>query len=253
MNQTNTALKVTNLTVELDGHTILEDISFTTETGSVTAVIGPNGAGKSVLIKCILKLLPKKSGEIEIMGINHDNYHRIAPLISYIPQNIHVDRLFPLTVNGLFSLKSPRPIGMNNVEKQRMYDLLDKTNTAHLINNRLSVLSGGQLQRIILAYSLMDTPKILLLDEPAAGIDVEGQDTIYSLLSRIQKEEKLTMILVSHELQIVMNYATQVLCLNKKLMCAGTPHKVLTNETLQNMYGTNVGHFLHDHNETPSH
>lgn len=247
MNQTTPALKIENLTVELDGHTILEDISFTTDSGSVTAVIGPNGAGKSVLIKCILKLLPKKSGVVEIMGINHNNYHSIAPLISYIPQYINIDRLFPLTVNGLFSLKSPRPIGMSSIEKQRMHDLLDKTNTAHLIDKRLSVLSGGQLQRIILAYSLMDNPKILLLDEPAAGIDVEGQDTIYSLLSRIQKEEKLTMILVSHELQIVMNYATQVLCLNKKLMCAGTPRKVLTNETLQHMYGTDVGHFLHDH------
>jgi len=247
MNHTEPALKIDNLSVELDGHTILKDISFTTDVGSVTAVIGPNGAGKSVLLKCILKLLPKKSGEIEIMGINHNNYQRIAPMISYIPQKINVDRLFPLTVSGLFSLKSPRPISMSGVEKQRMYDLLEKTNTTHLINKRLSILSGGQLQRIILAYSLMDNPKILLLDEPAAGIDVEGQDTIYSLLSRIQKEEKLTMMLISHELQIVMNYATQVLCLNKKLMCAGAPSKVLTNETLQHMYGAEVGHFLHGH------
>jgi zinc transport system ATP-binding protein len=247
MNHTEPALKIDNLSVELDGHTILKDISFTTDVGSVTAVIGPNGAGKSVLLKCILKLLPKKSGEIEIMGINHNNYQRIAPMISYIPQKINVDRLFPLTVSGLFSLKSPRPISMSGVEKQRMYDLLEKTNTTHLINKRLSLLSGGQLQRIILAYSLMDNPKILLLDEPAAGIDVEGQDTIYSLLSRIQKEEKLTMMLISHELQIVMNYATQVLCLNKKLMCAGAPSKVLTNETLQHMYGAEVGHFLHGH------
>lgn len=244
----NPALKIENLTVELDGHIVLEDISFITDAGSVTAVIGPNGAGKSVLLKCILKLLPKKTGTVEIMGINHNNYHRIAPLISYIPQYINIDHSFPLTVSGLFSLKSTSPIGMSNKEKQRMLDLLDKTNTAHLLNKRLSVLSGGQLQRIILAYSLMDSPKILLLDEPAAGIDVEGQDTIYTLLSRIQKEEKLAMILVSHELQIVMNYATQVLCLNKKLMCTGTPRKVLTNETLQRMYGTDVGHFLHDHN-----
>lgn len=244
----NPALKIENLTVELDGHIVLEDISFITDAGSVTAVIGPNGAGKSVLLKCILKLLPKKTGTVEIMGINHNNYHRIAPLVSYIPQYINIDHSFPLTVSGLFSLKSTSPIGMSNKEKQRMLDLLDKTNTAHLLNKRLSVLSGGQLQRIILAYSLMDSPKILLLDEPAAGIDVEGQDTIYTLLSRIQKEEKLAMILVSHELQIVMNYATQVLCLNKKLMCTGTPRKVLTNETLQHMYGTDVGHFLHDHN-----
>jgi ABC-type Mn2+/Zn2+ transport system ATPase subunit len=241
------ALNVQNLVVELDKHRIIDGISFQVPIGSVTAIIGPNGAGKSVLIKCILNLLPKQSGTVEIMDTNHDQYHKIAPLVSYIPQYINIDRQFPLTVAGLFSLKSPRPLGLSPIEKRHMNDLLAKTNTRHLINSRLSVLSGGQLQRIILAYSLMDHPKILLLDEPAAGIDAEGQDTIYTLLSRIQHEEKLTMVLISHELQIVMNYADQVLCLNRRLLCAGAPRKVLTNETLQHMYGTEVGHFLHDH------
>jgi len=247
MNKPEPALKVEDLTVKLDSHTILDHISFTTNPGSVTAIIGPNGAGKSVLLKSILRLLPTTSGSIEIFGINHQNYRRIAPLVSYIPQYININRSFPLTVSGLFSLKSPRPIGMSSVERQHMKDLLEKTNTSHLVNKRLSVLSGGQLQRVTLAYSLMDHPKILLLDEPAAGIDVQGQDTIYSLLSRIQQEEHLTMILVSHELQIVMNYADQVLCLNKELLCDGAPRKILTNETLQRMYGTEVGHFLHNH------
>lgn len=241
------ALNVQNLVVELDKHRIIDNISFQVPVGSVTAIIGPNGAGKSVLIKSILKLLPKQAGLVEIMGANHDQYRKIAPLISYIPQYINIDRQFPLTVAGLFSLKSSRPLGLRSAETQRMLDLLNKTNTRHLLSSRLSVLSGGQLQRIILAYSLMDHPKILLLDEPSAGIDAEGQDTIYTLLARIQREEKLTMILISHELQIVMNYADQVLCLNKKLLCAGAPRKVLTNEILQHMYGTEVGHFLHDH------
>ncbi len=244
---TTLALNVQNLVIELDKHRIIDDVSFQVPIGSVTAIIGPNGAGKSVLIKCLLKLLPKQSGTVEIMGTNHDRYHKVASQVSYIPQYINIDRQFPLTVAGLFSLKSKRPLGLSSVEKQHMYNLLTKTNTKHLLNKRLSVLSGGQLQRIILAYSLMDHPKLLLLDEPAAGIDVEGQDTIYTLLSRIQKEEKLTMVLISHELQIVMNYADQVLCLNRKLLCAGTPQKVLTNETLQHMYGTEVGHFLHSH------
>jgi ABC-type Mn2+/Zn2+ transport system ATPase subunit len=241
------ALQVENLVVELDKHRIIDNISFQVPVGSVTAIIGPNGAGKSVLIKAILKLLPKQSGNVSIMGTNHNSYRKIAPLISYIPQYINIDRQFPLTVAGLFSLKSPRPFGLSSVEKHHMHDLLAKTNTSHLLHSRLSVLSGGQLQRIILAYSLMDHPRLLLLDEPAAGIDTEGQDTIYTLLSRIQREDKLTMVLISHELQIVMNYADQVLCLNKSLLCAGAPQKVLTNETLQRMYGTEVGHFLHHH------
>ncbi len=241
------ALTVSNLTVELDGYTILENISFAVPIGSITAIIGPNGAGKSVLLKCMLKLLPKKSGEIQFFGINHENYRKVAPVISYIPQYFDFDRTFPLTVGGLFSLKSPRLIGMNGVERQRMHDLLAMVGATHLIGKRLSVLSGGQLQRIMLAYSLMDEPKILFLDEPAAGIDMQGQETIYPLLARIHKEERITLVIVSHELQIVMNYATQVLCLNKKLLCSGVPEKALTNEILQQMYGGEVGHFRHDH------
>lgn len=241
------ALTVENLTVELAGHTIIDNISFTVATGSTAAIIGPNGAGKSVLLKTILRLLPKTSGHVHIFGIEHERYQRVAPLISYIPQMIDFDQTFPLTVQGLFSLKSPRPLGMSSVETQRAAELLDFVGASHLANQRLSVLSGGQLQRVLLAYSLMDQPKLLLLDEPAAGIDAQGQETIYPLLARIQKEQRLTMIIVSHELQIIMQYATQVLCLNKKILCSGIPQKALSNATLQRMYGAPVGHFAHDH------
>ncbi|MFH1354374.1 MAG: metal ABC transporter ATP-binding protein [bacterium] len=241
------ALKVASLSVELDGHTIIDDINFTVSAGSTTAIIGPNGAGKSVLLKAILRLLPKTSGQVRIFGIEHEKYRRVAPLLSYIPQVVSFDRSFPLTVQGLFSLKSPRPLGMSSTESRRAGELLDLVGASHLANQRLGILSGGQLQRVLLAYSLMDQPKLLLLDEPAAGIDVQGQETIYPLLARIQKEEQLTMVIVSHELEIVVEYADQVLCLNKKIMCSGLPHKVLSNETLQQMYGTPVSHFSHHH------
>lgn len=241
------ALDVAGLTVKLDEHTIIDNVSFTVETGSTTAIIGPNGSGKSVLLKTILRLLPKVKGHVSIFGIEHEKYRRVAPLISYIPQAVDFDRTFPLTVIGLFSLKSPRPLGMNSVEVRRATELLNMVGAGHLAGRRLSILSGGQLQRVLLAYSLMDHPKLLLLDEPAAGIDVQGQETIYPLLARIQKEEQLTMIIVSHELQIVMEYATQVLCLNKKILCSGIPHKVLSNKTLRQMYGAPIGHFAHGH------
>lgn len=240
------ALEVCDLTVELDNHTILESLDFSVEPGTTTAIIGPNGAGKSILLKTILRLIPKKSGTIHIFGYDHTDYHKVAPFLSYIPQRLDFDPTFPLTVAGLFSLKSKQLVGNSMNDKHRITQLLHTVKAAHLINQRLGTLSGGQLQRVLLAYSLMDNPKLLLLDEPAAGIDTQGQETIYPLLARIQKEKNLTMIIISHELHVVMKYANQVLCLNKTILCSGQPSHILSNEAINQMYGTPMGHFTHD-------
>lgn len=244
---TDDALAVRGLTVALGGHTIIEDISFTVPRGTTTAIIGPNGAGKSILLKAILRLVPKTQGEVRIFGRDHERYREVAPQISYIPQAVEFDHTFPLTVRGLFSLKSRRLLGMSTAEQERMTRLLTLVGAAPLAGSRLSILSGGQVQRVLLAYSLMDQPQLLLLDEPAAGIDARGQETIYPLLNRIRRDEKLTLVLISHELHIVMQYADQVLCLNKQLLCSGVPHQVLTNETLQRMYGSAHALFTHHH------
>lgn len=245
MTQSQLALEVENLSVTLSSHPILENVSFTIPHGQTTAIIGPNGAGKSILLKAILRLIPKKEGSVKVYGTPHERYRKVAPLLSYIPQHLDFDRHFPLTIKGLFSLKSPRPLGLSATEHQRTQDLLRLVGMEKFIDHRLSTLSDGQLQRVLIGYSLMDHPQLLILDEPSAGIDVQGQETIYALLKRIQKEEGLTMILVSHELDIVMQYAKQVLCLNKKLLCAGVPREVLSNQLLEEMYGMPVGHFVH--------
>lgn len=243
------AIDVKNLTVTIGSHKILDELSFSIPLGQTTAIIGPNGAGKSVLVKALLRLIPKDSGQVTIFGQPHEQYRKIAPMISYIPQHFHVDPGFPLTVRDLFSLKSPRPLGLNKAQFQRMHELLKMVGLKGLEKAQLYTLSGGQLQRVLLAYGLMDSPRLLLLDEPSAGIDIKGQETIYALLQRIQQESNLTMVLVSHELDVVMQFAQQVLCLNRQLLCAGPPQSVLTNELLKEMYGTTVGHFAHTHSE----
>jgi zinc transport system ATP-binding protein len=240
------ALTIKDLTVELDNHTILKSLNFSVKSGTTTAIIGPNGAGKSILFKTILSLIPKKEGTIHIFGENNENYHKVAPFLSYIPQRLDFDPTFPLTVTGLFSLKSKQFIGNSAEDKRRILRLLHTVQSAHLLDQRLGTLSGGQLQRILLAYSLMDNPKLLLLDEPAAGIDTQGQETIYPLLARIQKENNLTLCIISHELHVVMQYADQVLCLNKTILCSGQPSHILSNETISEMYGTPMGHFTHN-------
>lgn len=241
------ALEVKNLTVTIAGHRILENISFDVPVGSTTAVIGPNGAGKSILVKAIMRLVPKDSGEVLIFGTPHEHYQKVAKSLSYVPQRLELDPNFPLTVRGLFSLKSRRLLGMSQADQQHMQTLLATVGMGESESQRLSALSGGQLQRVLIAYSLMDKPKLILLDEPAAGIDVSGQESIYMLLQRIQKDEHLTMVLISHELDVVMEYADQVLCLNRKLLCAGLPHEALTTEVIHEMYGTPTKHFHHDH------
>lgn len=240
-------LDVKNLSVVIDDHALIENISFSVEKGSIAAIIGPNGAGKSVLIKAILGLMPKQSGTVTFFGTDSSRYASIAHQISYIPQYLNFDRDFPLTVEGLFMLKSTRLIGMSQEERERMEKLLSVVHLQDHVHKKLSILSGGQLQRALIAYSLMDHPSLLILDEPSAGIDVSGQETIYHLLQRIKEEEHLTMVLVSHELDVVMQYADQVLCLNKELLCAGVPHDVLSQDLLEKMYGMPLKHFTHTH------
>lgn len=240
-------MAVENLSVDIVGHRVVDDISFEVPDGSTTAIIGPNGAGKSVLLKSILRLIPKVSGSVKIFGTPHEEYAEVAPLISYIPQRLAFQDHFPLTVEGLFAVKSPRPLGMAPSERQRMQELLELVGMSQHLHRRIAELSGGQMQRVMIAYSLVDYPKILFLDEPSAGIDAQGQETVYSLLKRIQKEEQITMVLVSHELEVIMQYADQVLCLNHRLLCAGVPGRVLTSELLEEMYGTQVGQYHHDH------
>lgn len=248
MQKTDTpAVEAQHVSVTLDHHRIIDDVSFVIPQGQTTAIIGPNGAGKTVLLKALLNLLPS-TGTITIFDQPHQQYAAVAKLISYIPQRIEIDHAFPLTVRDLFSLKSSRWLGIKKKEQQRMSELLSLVGLTHHARQRLSTLSGGQLQRVMLAYSLMDEPKLLFLDEPSAGIDVQGQETIYALLKRIQEQTHLTMVLVSHELDIVMKYCQQVLCLNKQLLCAGVPRDVLSPELLEKMYGTGVDHFAHTHN-----
>lgn len=241
------AIHVKNLTVKLGGHTIIDAISFDIPPGQTTAIIGPNGAGKSVLIKALLGLIPATSGVVEFFGLSQKKYRQFADRISYIPQSLSLELTMPLTIMGLFMLTSDQVWGMSASEHERMDTLLNLVGMPDARTARLATLSGGQLQRVFIAYSLMRQPELIILDEPSAGIDLRGQESIYSLLERIQQREKVTLLLVSHELDIVMRYATQVLCLNRQLLCAGAPREVLSNELLATMYGAPVSHFEHTH------
>ncbi len=234
-------ISINNLGVSFDGRTVLENITFDVEAGDILAIIGPNGAGKTVLLKSILGLNKNYSGGIV--------WHQ-RPEVGYVPQRIYFDKDFPLTVKEFFLLEVggrssfwlPTPDVVGEVRKQ-----LQEVKAAHLINERLGTLSQGEMQRVLIARSLLENPKLIFFDEPASGVDISAEETVYNLLHELYLKNNLTLVLISHELNIVYRFATKVICLNKNLICQGLPSEVLNPETLHKIFGHHTGVYKHEH------
>jgi zinc transport system ATP-binding protein len=233
-------LSVKNLHVTLNEHHILDDVSFEVEKGQIAAVIGPNGSGKTTLLKAILGLIPY-SGAISILGADPAAIQKISGKIGYVPQRLEFDRTMPVTVEELLSIHaSKKNIG-------RIHEALSLAHAEQLLKKPVRILSGGEFQRVLLTLALLNDPEVLFLDEPVASIDIEGSSEIYALLQELKDKKKLTIILVSHDVDIVFHYATTVLCINHQLLCRGVPHEALTPETLKKLYGGQ--HALYAHKE----
>jgi len=228
-------LHVFKLTVELSGHQILHDISFDAQDHETIAVIGPNGAGKTTLFRALLGLIPYEGAITWRPDIK----------IGYVPQKLSIGKDIPLTTQEFFALKEK-----DSKEIDRVIGAVRlNTDRTHLktgiMKQKLGLLSSGELQKVLIAWALVGHPDVLLFDEPTSGIDISAEGTLYSLLHRLQEEEKFTVILISHELQIVYRYATNVICLNKQSLCFGPPKEVMDKENLQKLYGADVGFYQH--------
>ncbi len=246
------ALSVENLCVKVDNRHLIENITFSVEEGSIIAIIGPNGAGKTTLIKAILGLIPYECGSVMLFGhpFKHANSH-IA--VGYVPQRLEYDRTFPLTVSELLGFTVPPiysfPFLERKKEKNLIKDLLEIVGAKELSNRNIGSLSGGELQRIMIAKALVNNPKILFLDEPASGVDIEGQERFYDLVKRLRKEKGLTVILISHDLNVVYRFADNVICMNRKLICSGKPEEALTDDVIKSVYGEMMGAYIHSCHE----
>ncbi|MDP3778789.1 MAG: metal ABC transporter ATP-binding protein [bacterium] len=235
-------LEVNKLCVKLDHENTLDDISFTVKKGEALAIIGPNGAGKTVLFRTLLGLLPHK-GNIEWQkGIR----------IGYVPQKFFIDKSFPITVKEFFLLKAggfwmPDKTFVSHLEHELVLVGLGKD----ILAKPLSELSGGQLQRILISWAMLNHPDVLLFDEPTAGIDVGGEETIYTILHKLQEDRGTTILLISHDLNIVYRYADNVLCINKAMVCHGKPEDILNPKELAHVYG--AGGFYHHLEENTLH
>ncbi len=234
-------LEVKNLTVKYGEFTALDKVSFNLEKNETLAILGPNGAGKSTLFKCILGLV-EYEGEI--------NWPEGKPKIGYVPQRLDFDKTIPISVLEFILLysKSKKDFWLpSKVVKDKVKKVLSFVGAEHLLLKRIGKLSSGQFQRVLIARALFNEPKLLLFDEPTADIDVEGEMTIYPLLKKLSKELSFSLIIISHDLNIVLDFADKVVCLNKKKMCFGDPKSVLTPDQLNKLYGAEVGFHIHHH------
>lgn len=233
------AVQANQVTISLGGSPVVADVSFTVEAGAVAAIIGPNGSGKTTLLRALAGFIPYQ-GRVELFG-----KPPIASRgqIGYVPQRLEIDRTLPITVGEFLQLSSPDCFSRRCPHT----DLYDRLGVTKLQKELLRELSGGQFQRVLVARALLEEPKILFLDEPASGIDASGQETLYQVIQHVSREHRTTVILVSHEFEVVYQYATQVLCLNQKLLCNGRPGQVLNETNLRALYGQSAVIYSHRH------
>lgn len=222
-------LKVENLTVEIAGESVLENLSFKVEAGDVLTILGPNGAGKTVLLKTLLGILPFK-GSIEWkQGVR----------IGYVPQRLPFIKDIPMSVSEFLSLK--------NASRNKIKEVLISIGLPRdILQKKVGALSSGQFQRILVGWALVSNPNVLLFDEPTTGVDMGGQESIYNFLEKLNKDKAITILLVTHDLSLVYTMASDCLCLNKKMLCYSIP-KELTPERLAQLYGGQVKLYEHTH------
>ncbi|HDH57482.1 MAG TPA: metal ABC transporter ATP-binding protein [Bacteroidetes bacterium] len=236
------AITLENVSVELGGRLILEDVTCRIEKGCLTGLMGPNGAGKTTLLYAILGLLPYKG------RIRFDAGGGSRPRIGYVPQKIDLDRGAPITVRDfLVSGLSRRPLwsGVNKNADESCKKALDRVGVLGVFKSPLGRISGGELQRVLLAQALLGDPEILILDEPAAAVDISGEALFCDLLEEVHNDLHLTTLLVTHDLSVVATHAHFVLCLNRVLICAGVAREVLTQDNLRRVFSPHVELFIH--------
>jgi len=225
-------LSVKDLTVDLDGRRIISGLSFELQEKELLAIIGPNGAGKTVLLKTLLHMFPHQ-GEIRwTEGVR----------IGYVPQRVAADRQLPLSASDLLKAKA-HLLKLRQADIERAASITQFT--PDQLNANIGILSGGQFQKVLMALALLGQPNVILFDEPTASLDELTEERVYDLLHHLKEERGITVILVSHDLSIVYQHATMVLCLGKGKPCFGPPEEVLTPEALATLYSAPPKYYQH--------
>lgn len=237
-------LSAKNLSYIADNKTLIHDVSLDIYPNEIISLIGPNGAGKSTLVKLILGLLPISRGTID---------KSTNLIISYVPQKFSVPMILPLRVMDLLA-----QIRKNRLTHAQQYEIFGILNINPLLKSQVSTLSGGELQRVLLAKALLDKPELLILDEPMQGLDPEAQTLLYDLLDKLPDFLRCAMLVVSHDLHWVMKDAKRVICLNRHICCEGIPSHIATLPEFISLFGqypidTHQAPYVHNHNHCHHH
>lgn len=228
-----------HICVQYNDHTAVNDVTLSINKGEIVTLIGPNGAGKTTLVRAILGLTPVSSGLLT---------KKPALAIGYMPQKLQIDSTLPVTVNRFLALASRH--------RQNIDDALNMVGIKHLGQKPIQAISGGELQRVLLARAILRKPELLVLDEPAQGVDITGQTELYALIKQIRDQLGCGVLMISHDLHLVMAATDNVICLNQHVCCSGHPETVSNDPAYQELFGQTgaaqiaVYHHHHNHEHT---
>lgn len=242
-----------DLKVQLGGRDILKGVSAELLRGRITALIGLNGSGKTTILRTLVKEIPY-AGHIEF-HCGHDHSRPAPEHVGYVPQKLRIEANLPLTVCdllGLALLRWPLFLGVGRRTRRRMEAMLARVWLGpDFLDRPVEKISGGELQRVLLALALEPQPELLLLDEPAAGIDFQRAEQFYELLAELNRSTGVTILLVSHELSVVNRHAHHVLCLKDgRVECQGPPQEMLQQDAVLQTFGAGTGYYAHRHDHS---
>ncbi len=222
-------LRVENLSVQIGSDQILKDVNLHVHCGEMVALIGPNGAGKSTFLKAVL-------GQREYQGViafSQPGQRSKKPRIGYVPQSPAFDPGDPVSVADLFACcmsRRPAFLGLSKSMRELVLECLERVHGTDLIDKRVGTLSGGELQRVLLALALEPLPNILILDEPLSGVDIEGMENLMDMLDEIRREYDLSILMTTHDFSMLRRYADQVVLIDHTVLIQGSPDTVLDSE-----------------------
>lgn len=243
MKTINALISASNVSVFKHQKSILKNIDIQINKNDFITIIGPNGAGKTMLLKCLMGFYKPNFGEVQ---------KKNKLKIGYMPQSINVINTMPMTVENFITVrKKYDDISFNQV--------ISEIDIRQLVDKQLSVLSGGEMQRVLLARSLLNNPDLLVLDEPAQNLDISGQLSFYKLIQEIYSKRDISILMVSHDLHLVMVSTKKVLCLYKHICCSGAPQQIAKDPEFLSMFGKDMANMMsiyqhsHDHNHDHNH
>jgi len=241
---------VKGLSLQINGQAILEDISLEIRRGEYVALIGPNGGGKTTLVRILLGLKKADSGEVRLFGVRQKQF-KAWWKIGYVPQRAaQIDLDFPATVREVVMMGRSARRGFfrreNEKDRAIVEEAMVKMDVLDLQNRLIGTLSGGQRQRVMIARALSSQPEVLILDEPNTGVDMRSQQRFYTLLRELNREEKLTILFITHDVGVIADDIGRLLTVNRTLLTCNDPKEAMSCSEMSKLYGIDA-HLLHNH------